>query len=396
MIMKNFNEMKESYEKNILPTYARYPVAFVKGEGCRLYDTEGKEYIDFASGVGVNSVGHSHPKWIQAVSSQAGVLAHTSNLYYTEPGAVLAEKLIRLSGMKGLLFCNSGAESVEGAIKTVRKYSSDKYGENRYTIITLEGSFHGRTMAALTATGQEKFHKHFHPFVQGFKYIPPNNLAALEELADREANKICALMLEPVQGEGGVNPLDAEYLQAAAEICKKNDWLLITDEVQTGIGRTGEWFAFQNYGIQPDVLCFAKGIAGGMPLGGFMLGEKAHKTLGAGDHGTTYGGNLVCCAAALAVLEILEPVLPSVKEKGAYICKKIAEMNLPQVKEIRGQGLMIGIKLEGIPHTEAVAKLLAAGLVTLPAGADVLRLLPPLTIEMDDINKGLGILKAIL
>ncbi|MCL2386405.1 MAG: aspartate aminotransferase family protein [Defluviitaleaceae bacterium] len=392
--MKNYNEIKAMHDENILPTYPRYPVAFAKGAGCRLWDTEGKEYIDFASGIGVNAIGHSHPKWVEAVSSQAGILSHVSNLYYTQPSAELAEKLCTLSGMKGVFFCNSGAESNEGVIKTARKYSNDKYGVYgavRHTIITLEGSFHGRTMATLTATGQEKFHKHFHPFVEGFRYVPANDISALEA----QGNDVCALLLEPIQGEGGVMPLDRSYLQAAAELCKQRDWLLITDEIQTGIGRTGEWFAFQNYGVTPDVVSFAKGIAGGLPLGGFMLGEKAQNTLSAGDHGTTYGGNLVCCTAALAVLEVLEPVLPSVKEKGAYICEKIAAMELPQVVDIRGMGLMIGIKLEGVAHTAVVAKLLEAGLVALPAGADVLRFLPPLTIDMDDINAGLAILENV-
>jgi acetylornithine/N-succinyldiaminopimelate aminotransferase len=392
--MDNFSEIKQVYDTNILPTYPRYPVAFAKGAGCRLWDTAGKEYIDFASGIGVNSVGHSHPKWVEAVCAQAGTLTHVSNLYYTKAGAILAEKLCEISGMKGVFFSNSGAEAVEGVIKTARKYSNDKYGENaaRHTIITLEGSFHGRTMAALTATGQEKFHKHFHPFMQGFRYVPANDFAALE--AEAEKNDVCALLLEPIQGEGGVNPLDAEYLQKAAALCAKNDWLLITDEVQTGIGRTGEWFAFQNYGIKPDAVAVAKGIAGGLPFGGFMLGEKARGVLSAGDHGTTYGGTPLCAAAALSVLEILTPVLPKIKEKGDYIREKITAMNLPFVKEIRGAGLMIGIKIEGTAHTEVVAKLLEAGLVTLPAGADVLRFLPPLIIEKDDMDAGLEILKA--
>jgi len=387
--MKNLNEIKSAYDNYILPTYAKYPAAFTKGAGCKLWDAEGKEYIDFASGIGVNSVGHSHPKWVEAVCSQSGILTHVSNLYYTEPGAILAEKLCDISGLNGVFYSNSGAESVEGVIKAARKYSNDKYGSGRHTIITLEGSFHGRTMAALTATGQEKFHKYFHPFMQGFRYVAANDFSALESQGD----DVCALLIELIQGEGGVMPLDVEYVKKAAELCKKNDWLLITDEIQTGIGRTGEWFAFQNYGIMPDALCFAKGIAGGLPFGGFILGEKMHKVLGAGDHGTTYGGNLVCAAAALAVLEILEPVLPSVKKNGAYICEKIALMNLPYVKEIRGQGLMIGIKLEGIAHTEVVTKLLKAGLVTLSAGEDVLRFLPPLIIGKDDIEAGLAIIE---
>lgn len=390
--MENFCEIKNLYDENILPTYARYPVAFSKGAGSRLWDTAGKEYIDFASGIGVNSVGHSHPKWVAAVTQQAGLLSHVSNLYHTEPGGVLARKLCEISGMSGAFFCNSGAEAVEGVIKTARKYSYDKYGAGRHTIITLTESFHGRLGATLKATGQEKFHKeYFAPFMQGFRYAAANDFAALE--AEAKNSDVCALLIEPIQGEGGVVPLCAEYLQKAAELCAKNDWLLIADEVQTGIGRTGDWFAFENYGIKPDALAFAKGIAGGLPLGGFLVGEKMRGTLGAGDHGTTYGGNPLCAAAALAVLEILEPALPAVKENGAYIREKIRAMALPQFAEIRGAGLMIGIKLEGIAHTEAVAGLLEAGLITLVAGADVLRLLPPLTISKADIDEGLSIIE---
>jgi acetylornithine/N-succinyldiaminopimelate aminotransferase len=308
---------------------------------------------------------------------------------------VLAQKLCGISDMKGVFFSNSGAEANEGVIKAARKYSFDRYGAGRHTIITLEGSFHGRLGATLKATGQEKFHKEcFAPFMEGFRFVTPNDFSALE--AQMKENDVCALLIELVQGEGGVNPLCAEYVQKAAELCAKNDWLLIADEVQTGIGRVGEWFAFQDYKVTPDAVCFAKGIAGGLPLGGFLLGEKMHKTLNAGDHATTYGGNLVCAAAALAVLEILEPILPSVKEKGAYICDRIKAMKLPYVKEIRAKGLMIGIKLEGIAHTEAVAKLLESGLLALPAGTDVLRLLPPLVIEKDDMDAGLDIIEKTL
>ena len=376
----------------IIPTYARFPVTFVKGHESTLWDAEGKKYIDFAAGIAVNSIGHAHPKWVQAISSQAAELAHVSNLYHTEPGIKLAQKLCEISGLHSVFFSNSGAEANEGLIKTARKFSSDNYGANRHTIITLEGSFHGRTMAALTATGQTKFHKHFHPFVQGFRYVPPNDIAALEAQGD----DVCALLIEPILGEGGIIPLDAEYVKAAAELCKKRDWLLMIDEVQTGIGRTGTWFGFQQYGVTPDAISFAKGIAGGMPLGGFILGEKLQSTLGAGDHGTTYGGNLVCCAAALAVLEVLEPILPEIEKKGAFIREKITAMNLPCIKEIRGAGLMLGLSLSGITPADAVSRLLEAGLVALPAGADVLRFLPPLTIGYADLEAGLEIIQNIL
>ncbi|MCL2047282.1 MAG: acetylornithine/succinylornithine family transaminase [Defluviitaleaceae bacterium] len=395
MKTKTLSELKPIYDTHISATYLRYPVAFHRGGGCRLYSPEGKEYIDFASGIGVSSVGHSHPKWLNAVNQQAALLTHVSNLYYTEPGAVLAEKLCQISGMKGVFFSNSGAESVEGAIKVARKYSHDKYGGGRHTILTLQNSFHGRTMAALTATGQpEKFHKdYFYPFVQGFEYVPANDFAAMEAY---DKGTVCAVIIELVQGEGGVLPLCGEYVKNVAALCQKNDWLLIADEVQTGIGRVGHWFAYQNYGIMPDVVPFAKGIAGGLPFGGFLLGEKVRNTLGAGDHGTTYGANLVCAAAALAVLEILEPILPSIKEKGEYICEKIQAMNLPCVKEIRAKGLMLGVQLHGITPAHAVTALLENGLVALSAGADVLRFLPPLVIEKKDIDDGLAIMEKTL
>jgi len=406
--VENLSEIKSAYESSILSTYARYQVAFARGEGCKLFDTEGKAYIDFAAGVAVNSVGHSHPKWVAAVCEQAAQLAHVSNLYYTEPGAILAQRLCKLSGLgsnkdgkdgkdgkSGVFFCNSGAEAVEGVIKTARKYSHDKYGAGRHTIITLEDSFHGRLGASLKATGQPKFHKeYFAPFMEGFRYVPANDFAALE--AQGKSGDVCALLIEPIQGEGGIIPLCEDYVKKAAAFCAKNDWLLICDEVQTGIGRTGEWFGFQNYGVMPDAVTVAKGIAGGLPLGGFIVGEKLRDTLGAGDHGSTYGGNPLCCAAALAVLDILEPILPDVKNNGAYMREKIAEMNLPCVSEIRGRGLMIGVKMKDVAHTEVVAKLLAAGLVALPAGADVLRFLPPLVISRAEIDAGLAILEKTL
>ena len=402
--MEDFATIKGMYDNHVLPTYARFPVAFTMGSGCHLWDSEGKEYIDFASGIGVNSVGYSHPTWVEAVNTQVRTLAHTSNLYYTEPGARVAELLCRLSGMKGVFFSNSGAEANEGLIKAARKYSNDKYGSSvnsdstsenvleRATIITLRDSFHGRTITTLAATGQERFHNHFHPFTPGFRHVPAGDLTALEA----QGNDVCALLIEPIQGEGGVVPLDKEYVQKAAELCRKRDWLLLMDEVQTGIGRTGDWFGFQGIDIIPDGLSFAKGIAGGLPLGGFMVGDKLVKTLGAGDHATTYGGNLVCCAAALATLQILETVLPSVNEKGNYIREKIQAMELPQVTEVRGKGLMLGVKLEGVPPATINTKLLEAGLVALTAGTDILRFLPPLVISMEDINAGLEIFEKVL
>ena len=385
-------DTKKQYDANVLPTYGRYPVTFVSGNGCRLQDDSGKEYIDFMSGIGVCSIGHAHPAWIGAITAQAGQLAHTSNLYYTEPGGKLAQRLCELSGMSGAFFSNSGAESTEGLIKVARKYSKDKYGSGRHTILTLEDSFHGRTLAALTATGQDKFHHHFDPFMPGFRYVPAGDMDALKKQGD----DICALLIEVIQGEGGVMPLDSDYVKQAAELCKERDWLLMIDEVQTGIGRTGRWFGFQDLEISPDAVSFAKGIAGGLPLGGFLVNKKLHNVLGPGDHATTYGGNLVCCAAALVTLDILESILPEVSEKGDYITKRIKAMNLPGVDSVRGKGLMIGVKIKEIPPGEINIKLLNAGLASLTAGTDVIRFLPPLIIDKSDIDAGLEIFENVM
>ena len=388
----SFQNFKENHDAHIIQTYARQPVAFVKGQGCKLWDMDGKEYIDFASGIGVLSVGHSHPVWVEAVTEQAGKLTHVCNLFYTEPGAKLAKKLCEISGLSAVFFANSGAESNEGLIKLARKYSKDKYGDGRSTIITLNGSFHGRTMAALTATAQAHFHKHFDPFMPGFRYVPPNDIDALANQGD----DVCAVLLEPIQGEGGVIPLDKEYIKQVAKLCEERDWLLMIDEVQTGIGRLGYWFGFQELGVKPDAISFAKGVGGGIPLGGFIVSEKLRNVLGHGTHGTTYGGNPLCAAAGLATIEILESVLPQVAEKGEYMRTKIKEMNLPKVLEVRGKGLMIGIKIDGIPPAEINGKLLQAGLVGLTAGADALRFLPPLIISMEDIDAGLAIFEKVM
>ncbi|MCL2571767.1 MAG: aspartate aminotransferase family protein [Defluviitaleaceae bacterium] len=381
--------IKQVSDQHILPTYGRYPVAFVKGQGCRLWDADGKEYIDFMSGIGVNSIGYAHPKWVQAVTNQAQNLAHVSNLYYTEPASKLAAKLC--GDEFKVFFCNSGAEANEGLIKIARKYSRDKYGEGRATIVTLRDSFHGRTITTLAATGQDKFHHHFHPFTPGFRHISPENLKLIDPWDD-----VCAILLEPIQGEGGVIPLDPKQVQIAAEACRKNDWLLLFDEIQTGIGRTGKMFGYQHFDVQPDGISFAKGIAGGLPLGGFMVSEKLQSTLGPGDHGTTYGANPICCAAALTVLDIIEPQLSTITENGDYIREKVSSMNLSCVEEIRGRGLMIGIKMKNHPPAAINARLLEAGLAALTAGTDILRLLPPLIIERNDIDAGLKIMHNVL
>lgn len=373
----------------LMQTYNRFDVTFTRGEGCRLFDENGKAYIDFASGIGVNSVGYAHPRWVKTVADQANTLAHTSNLYHTRPASELAVRLAKLAGMENVFFCNSGAEANEGMIKMARKYSHDKYGSGRATIATLKQSFHGRTITTLAATGQDSFHKHFFPFTEGFVYVPPHDIDALKGLG----SDVCAVMLEVVQGEGGVFPLDNDYLKEVSKLCREQDWLLLIDEVQTGIGRCGSWFAYQQADILPDAVSFAKGIAGGLPFGGFMAGEKCRNVLGAGDHATTFGGNPICAAAAMTTLDILSEVLPDVKEKGEHIKSQLK--GAKGVRDVRGLGLMLGIVTDGNPR-ETVCKLLDAGLVALTAGTDVVRLLPPLIITRGEIDEGIKILKGVL
>ena len=388
-----FEELREKDSQYVVQSYGRNPIAIDHGQGATLYGVDGREYIDFASGIGVLSVGTAHPKWSAAVAAQAGRLAHVSNLYYSEPYVRLAEKLCTRSGMAAAFFANSGAEGNEGIIKLARKYSFDRYGEGRGTVITLNRSFHGRTITTLAATGQDVFHKYFFPFTEGFRRADPS-LDSIERAADKD---VCAVMVELVQGEGGVFPLDKGFIQDLAKLCADRNWLLLVDEVQTGVGRTGSLFCFQQYGIQPDAVSFAKGVAGGLPMGGFLVNEKCRKVFGPGDHASTFGGNPIAAAAACAVLDILDDgALEQVKEKGQYLRAKIEEMDLPCLGKTRGLGLMIGVEVkDGYTNKELYARLNGAGLLCLTAGA-VLRLLPPLTITKDEMDKGLAIMKAAL
>jgi len=384
-------------DENVLQTYSRFQVAFVKGEGATLYDPEGNAYIDFASGIGVNSIGYGDADWAKAIAEQAATLQHVSNLYYTEPMAKLAEQLVTRSGMSAAFFSNSGAESNEGLIKLARKYSYEKYGnQNRHVILTLNNSFHGRTVATLEATGQEKFHGYdFFPYTGGFRYVQAGNLDALKTAISD--GKVCAVLAELIQGEGGVYPLPKDYVAELADFCKEQDLLLLIDEVQTGIGRTGTLFAYQQYGILPDAVSFAKGIAGGLPMGGFLVNESVRNVLRFGDHATTFGGNPICAAGALTVLSKLnDAALADVLRKGDKIKSTIAAFGSKYVAEVRGLGLMIGIKLVGKSHRDVVAELLKSGVVALTAGSDTLRLLPPLTISDEEIDKGLEIIKSVL
>ena len=377
-----------------MQTYGRFDVDLDHGKGATLWDLAGKEYIDFAAGIGVCSIGYGNEKWAEAILDQATRLGHVSNLFYTQPYAKLAETLCRRSGMAAAFFGNSGAEGNEGLIKLARKYSFDKYGKGRGTILTLKNSFHGRTAATLAATGQEVFHNYFHPFPDGFRYAQAGSMDALQEVAGHD---VCAVLLELVQGEGGVYPMDQDYVHDLAVLCAERDWLLLVDEVQTGIGRTGTLFAFQQYGILPDAVSFAKGIAGGLPMGGFLVSEKCRDVLGPGDHGSTFGGNPICAAAAQAVLDILdEDTLAGVQKKGRCLRSAIEAMGLPCLGATRGLGLMIGIEVKP-PHSnkELAARLARNGLLVLTAG-DALRLLPPLTITQAELDRGLEILKQTL
>ena len=378
----------------IMNTYGRFPVAIDHGEGATLYDPEGNAYIDFTSGIGVTDLGYGNTAWADAIAAQAKKLGHVSNLFYTEPAARLAEILCKRTGESCVFFANGGGEANEGMIKLARKYSFDKYGKGRATIITLNNSFHGRTITTLMATGQEVFHNYFFPFTEGFRYADANDLDSLEDAAGSD---VCAVMMELVQGEGGVLPLDKEYVQAVAKLCAERDWLLLVDEVQTGVGRTGSLFAFQQYGVLPDVVSFAKGIAGGLPMSGILASEKCRNVLGPGMHATTFGANPVCAAAGLVVQETLsDDFLQEVTAKGEYLRGAIEALDLPCFGKTRGLGLMIGIEVkEGYTNKEIAGKLIENGLLVLTAGPGM-RLLPPLVISKEEMDQGVAIMKKVL
>ena len=387
-------ELKALDSQYTMQTYGRFDVDIDHGKGATLWDLAGKEYIDFTSGIGVASVGYGNEAWAESITAQAMKLGHISNLFYNQPYAQLAKTLCERSGMGAAFFSNSGAESNEGMIKLARKYSFDKYGKGRATIITLKNSFHGRTISTLAATGQDVFHNYFFPFTDGFRFAEAGDMSSVQDVAGHD---VCAVMLELVQGEGGVLPMSQAFVHALRDLCTQRDWLLLVDEVQTGIGRTGSLFAYQQYDMIPDAVSFAKGIAGGLPFGGFLANERCKGVLTAGTHATTFGGNPICSAAAQTVLEILdEDALKSVKEKGDYIRAKIEGMNLDCLGATRGLGLMIGIEVKGEhSNKEVAAKLIANGLLVLTAGK-ALRFLPPLTISMEEIDKGLAIIAETL
>ncbi len=383
---------KEKDLKYIMHTYGRYDVALKSGKGAVAYDENGKKYIDVSSGIGVNSLGYCNDGWVQAVTKQAGTIQHMSNYFYSEQASSLAEKLCNLTGLSKVCFGNSGAEANECAIKIARKYSFDKYGEGRNGIITLKNSFHGRTVTTLSATGQDVFHNYFFPFTEGFSYVEADDMNALKNDVNKNT---CAVMLELIQGEGGVNILDKDYVQSLVKFCNENDILVIVDEVQTGIGRTGRLFAFENYEILPDLVTVAKGLGGGLPIGLCMCAEKLKDVMSPSTHGTTFGANPVVCAGANYVLDTItaDGFLDEVNKKGAYIEEKV--LKFENVKNVRRMGLMIGIELESGNAHDIAVKCVENGLLIITA-KDLLRMLPPLVITYDEINEALKILETTL
>ena len=383
--------IKELDSKYIAGTYARFPVVLTHGSGSLVYDEDGREYIDMGSGIAVNAFGIADGKWISAVTAQLGRLQHSSNLYYTEPCALLAEQLCARTCMKKVFFANSGAEANECAIKCARKYAADKYGaDRRYKIVTLKNSFHGRTITTLAATGQDDYHRDFQPLTPGFVYAEANNCAALRELVEGDGS-IAAIMFELVQGEGGVIPLEQEFVQCIAELCAARDILMICDEVQTGNGRTGTLYAWQQYGIKPDIMSTAKGLGGGLPIGACLMGEKVKDTMTPGSHGSTFGGNPAVCAGALSILGRIDgALLADVREKGAYIMSELE--GAPGVESVSGLGLMLGIKTAK-PAGEVVDACRENGVLVLTAHGR-LRLLPALNIPMKLVEKAVNVIKA--
>ncbi len=369
-------------------TYNRFPVELVSGKGSKVFDKNGKEYIDMGSGIGVTAFGFADAEWTEAVTKQVSILQHTSNLYYTEPCVKLAQALCEKTGLKKVFFSNSGAEANECAIKVARKWAAENKGTDCYTIVTLQNSFHGRTITTLAATGQEHYHELFKPLTNGFVHTPANNIDALKKTV--EQHNVAAVMIECVQGEGGVIALDPDFVKAISDLSKEKDFLVIVDEVQTGNGRSGKMYAYMNYDIQPDIVTTAKGLGGGLPIGAAMLGDKVENVLGFGDHGSTYGGNPVCCAGALTVINRLsDDFLNDVKAKSEYIFNSLK--NADGIEYVSGMGLMIGIKTTK-PAGEVVKAAMEKGILCLTA-KDKVRLLPALNIPFEDLEKAINVIK---
>jgi acetylornithine/N-succinyldiaminopimelate aminotransferase len=383
-------------KKYVMQTYAKFPVLFTKGKGVKLISVEGKEYLDLLSAISVTSLGHCHPKVVCAIRNQARKLIQTSNLYYTIPQIKLAEMLAKLSGLDKVFFTNSGAEANEAAIKLARKYSRDNFGAERYEIISMHGAFHGRTLGSLSATPKEKIQKDFEPLVPGFKYVKFNDI---QELKSAVNEKTCAIMLEAIQGESGVNPVNDEYLKAVRALCTEKNILLIMDEIQCGLGRTGKMFAYEHYGVKPDIVTVSKSLANGLPLGACIASDKAAMSFSAGTHGTTFGGGNVICAAAIAVLNEIKKakILGNVTEMGAYFMEKLNGLKAKYsfLKEVRGKGLMIGVELT-INGRDIVTGMLNEGVIINCTNDTVLRFLPPFIITKKHIDHAVKALDMIL
>jgi acetylornithine/N-succinyldiaminopimelate aminotransferase len=388
-------ELKDDAAKYLMQTYSRQPISIVRGRGSKVYDLEGREYLDFVAGIAVNILGYGHPDLVQAIQRQAAQLIHTSNLYYTEPQVKLARLLVDHSFADRAFFCNSGAEANEAAIKLARRYGHERYGAARFEIITMKNSFHGRTLAMVTATGQEKVQKGFEPLMPGFAYAPFNDFTAIESLV---TERTAAIMLEPIQAEGGVHVADREYLRNLRQLCTQKDILLIFDEIQTGMGRTGTLFAYEQLGIQPDIMTLAKGLAGGVPIGACLAKDAVAAAFTPGSHASTFGGNPLACAAALAVCHVLleGPVLENAKRMGEYLAKGLADCKgrFRVAQEVRGLGLLQGMELT-IDARTVVADALARGVLLNAANEHVLRMVPPLIITQPEIDRLMDLLAAL-
>jgi acetylornithine/N-succinyldiaminopimelate aminotransferase len=383
-------------EQYVAHTYARYPVVLVRGKGTRVWDQEGEEYLDFVSGLAVCNLGHCHPRVVKTIQGQAEKLIHVSNFYYIEPQIQLASLLCKHSFADKVFFCNSGAEANEGALKLARKFAKEEIGKDRYEIITMEGSFHGRTLATLTATGQEKFHKGYEPLMPGFKYVPFNDIGAVKKAIDP---KTCAVMVEPIQGEGGVNCPSEGYLKTLREICDENRLLLIFDEVQVGMGRTGKLFAYEHEGVEPDMLTLAKSLAGGVPIGALLIKQEISDGFKPGDHASTFGGNPLASAAGVAALTAIleEGMLENCRKMGDYFLSELDKMKnkFPFIKEVRGKGLILGMELK-IDGSSIVKEMLKKRVLINCTMGNILRFLPPLIVTQEEIDRVVATLEEVL
>ncbi|MBP6964815.1 MAG: acetylornithine transaminase [Armatimonadetes bacterium] len=386
--------MSDDYLMN---TIARQPVVFVRGQGMRVWDADGMEYLDFLAGIAVCGLGHSHPALVDAICKQAAALMHVSNLYHVPQGPALAKKLVELSGMGRAFLCNSGAEANEAAIKLARKWSKENRGPEKFEIITTEGSFHGRTLTTVTATGQPKYHQGFEPLVPGFRYVPYNDVAALESAIGENT---CAVMLEPIQGESGVHPASQEYMQAIRRICDARGLLLILDEIQTGLGRTGKWFGFEHYGIKPDIISLAKTLGGGFPIGACLATGEVATGFRPGNHSSTFGGNPLACAAGLAAVQAIEDegLVENSAEVGAYFRDALMRLRdkRDDIGEIRGIGLMLAMEMNRGDAPEIAAQCLRDGLIVNAIGRSIIRFLPPLIATKSDVDSALRTMSGVL